>query len=100
MTWIEDTQKALRFIEDHLGNAFTVEDVADYVRSSSSHFQRAFGIVTGFSMAEYVRLRRLSLAGQELREGKYKVIDVALKYGYVCIKIEPTFFKKVFFKTS
>lgn len=35
----------------------------------------------GMSMAEYVRERRMSLAGQELQRGA-KVLDVALKYGY------------------
>ena len=82
MTWIEDTQKALRFIEDNLENDISVEDVANYICSSPSHFQRSFGIVTGFSLVEYIRLRRLSLAGQELRERKYKVIDIALRFGY------------------
>ena len=71
MTWIEDTQKVLRFIEENLENKFTIEDAANSICSSSSHFQRAFGIVTGFSVVEYIRLRRLSLAGQELREGNY-----------------------------
>ena len=92
MTWIDDTQKALRFIENNLTSEITPEEVADHVFSSSTHFQRTFGIVTGFSVGEYIRLRRLSIAGQELREGKHKVIDVALKYGYGCVKIETTFF--------
>jgi len=82
MAWIEDTQKALRFIEENIENDFTVEDLANAIHSSPSHFQRAFGIVTGFSVMEYIRLRRLSLAGQALREEKAKVLDVALRYGY------------------
>ena len=94
MTWIEDTQKALRFIEDNLANDFSVEDIANSICSSSSHFQRAFGIVTGFSISEYIRLRRLSLAGQELREGKSKVLDAALRYGYDT----PESFTKAFVK--
>ena len=82
MKWIADTQKALRFIEDNLENDFSIDDVADFIYSSSSHFQRIFGIVTGFSVMEYIRLRKLSLAGQELREKKLKVIDAAMRYGY------------------
>jgi hypothetical protein len=41
-----------------------------------------FGVVTGFSVGEYIRNRRLSLAGQALAESKTKVIDAALDYGY------------------
>lgn len=50
--------------------------------SSSFHFQRVFGILCGFSLGEYIRMRRLSLAGEELSRGNAKIIDAALKYGY------------------
>jgi len=94
MIWIEDTQKALRYIEDNIENDISVEDVVISINSSSSHFQRAFGIVTGFSIAEYIRLRKLSLAGQELRSEKCKVIDAALQFGYDT----PESFTKAFVK--
>lgn len=48
----------------------------------------------GFSLGEYIRNRRLSLAGAELATGKTKVIDVALKYGYE----SPDSFAKAFYK--
>ena len=82
MTWINDTQKALHYIENNLLNEVNTDDVAGHICSSNSNFGRVFGIVTGFSVAEYIRLRKLSLAGQELSCGKYKVIDIAQKYGY------------------
>jgi len=94
MSWIEDTQKALRFIENNILNDFSVEDVADHIYSSSSNFQRAFYIVTGYSIAEYIRLRRLSLAGQALREGRNRVIDIAHRYNYDT----PESFTKAFIK--
>ena len=50
--------------------------------SSSYHFQRVFSILCGFSIGEYIRNRRLSLAGSELATTDAKVIDMALKYGY------------------
>ena len=58
------------------------EKVAEKSYSSSYHFQRVFGILCGYTLGEYIRLRRLSLAGAELASGKEKVIDIALKYGY------------------
>lgn len=82
MTWMNDTQKALRYIENNLLDDLNPDDVANHIYASGSHFQRVFGIVTGFSVAEYIRMRKLSMAGQELRSGGCKVVDAALKYGY------------------
>ena len=83
MSWINDTQKAINYIEDNLLE-INAEEVASRIYSSSDHFQRMFLIVTGFTVSEYIRNRRLSLAGRELADSKSKIriIDVALKYGY------------------
>ena len=56
--------------------------MAKQAYASSFHFQRVFGILCGFSLGDYIRMRRLSLAGEELSKGNAKIIDVALKYGY------------------
>lgn len=82
MYWIDDVQKAINYIEENLLEAISVEDVANNIHSSKDYFQKVFNVVTGFSISEYIRNRRLSLAGQELFRGKAKVIDVALKYHY------------------
>ena len=81
MSWIQDTQKAINYIEDNLLEV-NVEDAANHIYYSSDHFQRMFLIVTGFTVSEYIRNRRLSLAGQELTDSDNKIIDIALKYGY------------------
>ena len=44
--------------------------------------RRVFCVICGFSLGDYIRFRRLSLAGSELASSNVKVIDVALKYGY------------------
>jgi len=98
MTWIGDTRKTLNYIESHLAEDITIAGVAKHVCASESHLQRIFGIVTGFTLAEYIRLRRLSVAGQELSGGGRKVLDTALKYGYECVKMEPTILYKYFQK--
>ena len=43
----------------------------------------------GFSIGDYVRMRRLSLAGEELSKGNAGIIDVALKYGTTRPKVFP-----------
>lgn len=75
-----DLQQAINFVEDHLDH-IDYEDAAKCAYSSSFHFQRVFGLMCGITLGEYIRRRRLSLAGAELINGA-KVIDVALKYGY------------------
>lgn len=75
-------RQAIDYIEDHLQSTIEVEEVARAAMSSKYHFQRTFHALTGFTVTEYVRNRRLTLAAEELARGDRKVIDVALKYGY------------------
>ncbi len=82
MNWITGMQKAIDYIEANLTEKIDYEKVAAESFSSSYHFQRVFSILCGYTLGEYIRLRRLSLAGAELANGKDKVIDIALKYGY------------------
>ena len=49
---------------------------------SSFYFQKIFSILCGFTVGEYIRSRRLALAGSELLSTDEKIIDIALKYGY------------------
>ena len=94
MDWIIGMQKAIDYIEDHLTETIDYDDVAAQSYSSSYHFQRVFSILCGFTVGEYIRNRRLTLAGAELAMGDAKVIDVALKYGYE----SPDSFAKAFQK--
>ena len=82
MDWITGMQKAIDYVEDNLTEEIDYDKVAAESFSSSYHFQRVFGILCGYTLGEYIRLRRLTLAGVELARGKEKVIDVAYKYGY------------------
>lgn len=82
MGWMEAIGGAVRYIEDHITEDLGVEQVAAYVNISPFYFQKGFSMLCGFSLAEYIRNRRLALAGSELVTGDGKVIDIALKYGY------------------
>lgn len=82
MDWITGIQRSIDYVEDHIMEPIDYEEVAKRAYSSSFHFQRVFSILCGFTLGEYIRFRRLSLAGSELTSSDAKVIDVALKYGY------------------
>lgn len=94
MDWIKGLQRSIDYIEAHLTKTIDYESVASQSFSSSHHFQRVFSILCGFTVGEYIRNRRLSLAGTELATSDAKVIDVALKYGYE----SPDSFAKAFKK--
>ncbi|MEG6612944.1 AraC family transcriptional regulator [Pseudoclostridium thermosuccinogenes] len=81
MDWVAGMQKAIDYIEEHITDKLDYEQIAAQTFISSYHFQRAFSIMCGFTLGEYIRKRRLTLAGNELLAGK-KVVDVAMKYGY------------------
>lgn len=82
MDWITGIQNAINYIENHITEELDFEVIAKGSFASPSHFQRVFSILCGYTLGEYIRNRRLSLAGAELTGGREKVIDIALKYGY------------------
>ena len=82
MDWVRTINSAIAYMEDHLTERIELDDIARSVNLSAFHFHRAFSMLTEMSPAEYLRKRRLSQAGAELANGKEKIIDVALKYGY------------------
>lgn len=82
MDWISGLQCAIDYVEEHLTDEIIYEEVAKRACSSVFHFQRVFSTICGYTIGDYIRYRRLSLAGSELAATKAKVIDVAFKYGY------------------
>mgnify|MGYP002579464813 CR=1 FL=1 len=82
MNWIQSLTKAIQYIESNLTHDITVNDVANHVYASNAHYQRVFSLVTGITIGDYIRNRRLSLAGQDLLLSKNRIIDVAMKYQY------------------
>lgn len=82
MTWLEAITKSLNYIESHLTDELSVTEIANEVYMSPVYFQNGFSIMCDITIGEYIRNRRLSLAGRDLRINGDKVIDVAMKYGY------------------
>lgn len=80
--WISSIQKAIDYIETHLKKELKIEDIAKEAYSSVFHFQRVFSILCGFTVADYIRNRRLANAAIDLLDENTKVIDIAYEYGY------------------
>lgn len=82
MDWITGIQRALDYTEEHLTDEVDYEAAAKAACSSPFHFQRMFTMLVGFTLGDYIRMRRLALAAAELQRTNAKVIDIAMKYGY------------------
>lgn len=78
----EDIQNALTYIEANLTDELKIGEIAKQACLSPFYFQRIFAALCGVSVGEYIRSRRLALAGEELTVSNAKVIDIAAKYGY------------------
>jgi len=82
MNWIQSLSKAISFIEDNLAHKINLDEISRQAFSSNSHFQLVFHLVTGLTVGEYIRNRRLSLAAQDMLKPGAKVLDTALRYQY------------------
>lgn len=73
---------ALSYIEEHLTEKIDYKKVARIARCSEYHFRRMFSFLSGISLSEYIRRRRLTLAAIDLKNSDLRIIDIAIKYGY------------------
>nr|WGD99593.1 AraC family transcriptional regulator [Bacillus velezensis] len=82
MDSLKRMNSALTYIEENLTNDIDFKEATRLAFCSEYHFKRMFSFLTGISLSEYIRRRRLTLAAFELKDSRVKVIDLAIKYGY------------------
>lgn len=70
------------YIEEHLTDEISYHKLARIVGVSEYSLQRIFTFITGMSISEYIRKRRLSKAFEELKTTDIKIIDLAIRYQY------------------
>lgn len=92
MEWLNNLSKAIEYIENHLDQEISFDEVARIASCSTYYFQRIFSYVAGISLAEYIRRRRMTQAAFELQGTDKRVLEIALKYGYA----SPTSFNRAF----
>lgn len=82
MDFSDNMNRAIDYIEEHLTEHIDYEELAAVALCSASVFQRIFPWLTGISLSEYIRKRRLTVAGLELQQTDVRITDLAIKYGY------------------
>lgn len=92
MEWIQHLNATVDYIEEHLTEDLSYEQIAQVACCSTYHFQRMFAYLSDMPLSEYLRRRRMTLAAVDLQSGAEKIVDLALKYGYQ----SPTAFNRAF----
>ncbi|MBQ0011053.1 MAG: AraC family transcriptional regulator [Ruminococcus sp.] len=82
MEWTVCLKEAIAYMERNLESELDIGAVASHVSVSAFYLQKGFQILTGYSMGEYIRSRRLYEAALLLIKSDEKIIDVAARYGY------------------
>ena len=82
MNIIKQLNAAMEYIEENLCAEFDLDKAAGIACVTADSLARFFSYMTGMTLTEYVRRRRMTLAAQDLRDGKEPIIDIAVKYGY------------------
>lgn len=92
MEWLKKISQAIVYIEINLTGDISYDEAAKIACCSTYYFQRMFSYVSGITLSEYIRRRRMTAAAFELLQSDVKVMDVSLKYGYK----SPTAFNRAF----
>lgn len=82
MEWTETIRAAIDYMENHLLEEIRIAEIAEAVSMSPFYLQKGFHFMTGYTMVEYIRNRRLYQAALDVIAGKEKIIDLAFRYGY------------------
>lgn len=82
MGWVESIHKATKYIEENLRGDLNIQDISRQAALSPFYFQNGFAMLCGMTVGEYIRQRRLSVAGLEVLTTDRKIIDIALEFGY------------------
>ncbi|WP_329114252.1 AraC family transcriptional regulator [Streptomyces sp. NBC_01353] len=79
---LERLNRAMDHIESCLDGPIEVAELARIAVTSEYHLRRLFSALAGMPLSEYIRRRRLTVAGAEVLAGERTLLDVATRYGY------------------
>lgn len=90
---LKELNQVIDYIEEHLTDDLSLELIAEYAGVSDYHLRTIFYYLSGMSLSEYIKSRKLAEANKDLLDGE-KVTDVAFKYGYQSLDGFTRAFKK------
>ena len=82
MEWVDRMNAVIDYVENHLCDEISPDAVSRIIASPYTVFQRSFVQITGVTLSEYIRRRRLTSAAYEIQNTDKRILDIALQYGY------------------
>ncbi len=79
---LRQLNQAMNYIEAHLAEEIDFKAVSQLACCSEYHFRRMFSFLSGLTLSEYIRRRRLAQAALELHNSNVRITDLAARYGY------------------
>jgi AraC family transcriptional regulator len=79
VNWIERMNNALDCIENNLDADIDYKKIAQIAFCSEYHFSRMFSAISGISLSEYIRRRKLTLAAFEIQKNDIRILNLAMK---------------------
>lgn len=89
-------KQTIMYIEEHLHESLTLEDIARQSNFSKFHFHRIFQSSAGMTITEYIRMRRLANASVALLYSNERILDIALYYQFESQESFTRAFKKIY----
>ena len=89
-------EKVIPYIHDHIGENFSITDLAKHTALNPQYMMRLFKKTTGKSIVEYVTAYRMDLAKELLKKSTWNNDIIAERVGYVSSNYFIRLFKKQF----
>ncbi len=80
--WEKSVQKMIDLVEEDLCETPSLERIAHKVNYSPYYATKKFHKLTGLTLREYIRMRKVSQSVLDLRSTDMRILDIALKYGF------------------
>jgi len=91
----EMVQQAQSYIEQHLGNKISIEDICTVFAVGRRNFDRRFSKATGNTPLEYIQRAKIELAKRALESTRKTVNEVMYESGYADVKAFREVFRKI-----
>lgn len=78
---IGSLNRLMEYVETHLSEPLDVAELASGIGTTEYHLRRMFSSLSGMSLTEYVRRRRMTRAAADVINGR-PLLDTAVAFGY------------------
>jgi AraC family transcriptional regulator len=96
MDYLQAIQRFVDEVEEKVEESIDIDGLIEMTYISKFHFYRLFKAVSGISVYDYIRKRKLTRAATELRISRSSVLDIAIQYGFGSHEVFTRNFKKMY----